>query len=850
MNSGTDRASRLIDFVAETAWVMGDRALGNMLTIVQRHDSGVKLTQAEIDAVTHSANAAASTAGSAGKPYQVVGSVAVIPVGGVIAKYASQVNGISSPRGTSVQSIKSQVQAAIDDPDVASWLLHIDSPGGSVMGMWDAMDFIRGAASQKPGWAYVSDLAASGGYAFASQMLKIYQSAGAQVGSIGVYCVVVDASRAAQNEGYEVIVIGTGGVKGAGTMGTRIGEDFKNKVQGEMNALLEEFVTRVAAGRRMSVEQVKALATGEMWIGQAAVDKGLTDGSKPLGEVLAEMNRTYRVNAAGRNPGLMSNSGGGVSAAAGAVVVSGMVAGGTGQESVMENGQQGAGGGSATGGNGNTTPGALAAAAGGITQEQVNQAAQAAVAADRARAAGIRAWGEKYGHIAGVKEKVEAAAAGTTSLEAFEKDLTTMVLNGNKPLGIVGTIEVGTEGFKRKTVAMENMLAARACPNLRENLANGGELADRLANRLGYEAVSGLSAANVALKGFREAESSGVRGMRMSDMARACVAAIDPSAAGRIGYDDVELFRLATQRGALAGGAHTTSDFPTILSNVANKSLLVQFEEEPITWKEWVSKGVNNDYKPRTMVNLSDAPDLLRILEGDTAKLVSFNERGSTISVNPYGIRFAMTVQMMINDDVNAFALIPGLFGASARRLPEILVYQMLELATGTGPLMEYDSTRLITSGHRNLMSSAALGYGTLQTMITSFLTQRGYGNDTTIKPVQPAYVIVPPALQFTADLLFQNQYAPGTTSDANLVKGKMKPIVAPRLTASSTRWWGAGTKNNSSLEVSFLGGQEVPRIDIITDGDPLKQEWQVTLMGCGVGARNHENIAMNSGGG
>lgn len=852
------RVSRLVDALTETAWALKLDVLESLCAVVKRHDMGVKLSEEEIAAVTNPKNlrgneanylgsdvagAAASGGGNAGdRPYQMVGSVAVIPIGGVIAKYSRQVNGMSQPRGTSLQYLNAAVDAALNDNEVGSIMPLIDSPGGSVTGMWPAMDSLRAAAQAKPMWAYIQDLGASAAYALASQCGKCFASSGATVGSLGVYTLMVDASRAAQDAGYEFFIVGYGANKGAGTLGTKVTEAQRAKVQEEINALGEEFLQRVPLGRKnLTLDQTRAMFDGSVWIGKAAVDKGLIDGNRTEADVLEEMNRLFKPSkGAGRVSLAIGGERTGGRAASGtgedAGSTSGTNAGEAGQEIVMADKDKGAG--------------AEDGVAGKITQEQAQAAADAAVKAERERTTGINKWAAKYAHVDGVTAMAATAIEGETTVAVFQEKLLEKVAASSRPLGLVG-VQVGESGFERQLAHMTTSLVHRENPGLRELFATGGPVAERTANRLGHEASSGLSAAAVALAELRAAERGGCTRMRIVDVVRACVAARDPEAARAVGFDDIELFKMAMgqgSRGILAAGSHTTSDFPLLLANVANKILLARFEEQQTTWDTWCAEGTATDFKDATMLSLSDAQDLKLVLEGEFAKKVTFNERKQTIAVNTYALRFGMTYQMMRNDDLSAFTQIPALFGASAKRLPEILVYLLLESQSGTGPTMGYDSLALIHTTHANLLTGAALSYAAAQAAVTSMRKQVGFGKDKTILNINPSFVIVPPALEFTARLLFQNQYAPGTTADANLIQNLMRPVIVPRLSASATRWWVAGERGNASIEVRFLDGQRTPRIDTITNGNPLEQEFQVTLMGVGVGARNHENIASNAG--
>jgi signal peptide peptidase SppA len=847
----------LLDRALDLDYTLLPGVMGNFLRILHRHDLGVRVSAEEIAAIVAArrvdvAAEVAAVAGEAGggglgakaatqvtdprtgRPlYTMVGAVAVISIGGVLMKYSNQVNGSSQPRGTSVEFIRGALATARADAEVASILVVIDSPGGSVMGMATLADEIRETDQRvKPVFAYCDDLCASGGYYIASQARVVYSSASAVVGSIGVYTVLVDSSAAAHEQGLKVSIVSAGKYKGALEEGVAITEDAKGEVKQRIDAFYEEFVTRVERGRtRLTSAQVRELADGRVWVGEQAVRAGLVDAVRPLGQVLAEMNSKFKSKSAG---GVLPSAAGGSS---------GTVAGSdqTGQEKVMKTEKTAAELAAEAGKAGDPV-------AGTITAEQANQFRAEGAKAEAARVSGINALAAKFSHVAGVAALVTAAAADpSVTPEKFSSQLIDKVADGTKPLG-VGQITVGEDGAKRRADAITLMLVDRAMGDLRGTLEVRDERANRVAGRLGF------GDAKEALKAMGDAESNGLRSVRLTKVAEMCVAAADPGfmGSGIIGPDDTRLWQRAINHPGIMGmGSHTTSDFPSILGNVANKTMMASFEEVGVTWSTWCATGTAVDYKDAELISLSSAQDLMLILEGEAARKASFSERKASIAVKPYGRRFDMTYQMWRNDDLSAFAEIPRLMGQAARRLPDALAYQLLELDTGNGPLMAYDSVRMINSAHNNDLTGA-LSMTALEAGFAKMRLQTGFNKEKTQLSIVPRFLVVPPGLEFTAERLRIAEFVPGTGSDnvnvPNVLRNKFQVVVADRARASTTRWWLAGDKANASIEVRFLDGQQTPRLDQLYNGDPLNMGYQVTLMGVGAAARNHENIASSPG--
>ena len=198
--------------------------------------------------------------------------IAVISLDGTLMKQASSMAG-----GTSTVIARRQIRAALADNRTEGLLLSIDSPGGAVSGAFELADEIAAAAKRVPVHAYVSGLAGSAAYLQASQATEITASRTSLVGSIGVFTVVTDVSKRAEDEGVQVHVVKFGDMKGAGTPGTEITEDMLDEIQQRVDSFGKLFVEAVASGRNLSAGAVKSLADGRVHVGADAISLKLID---------------------------------------------------------------------------------------------------------------------------------------------------------------------------------------------------------------------------------------------------------------------------------------------------------------------------------------------------------------------------------------------------------------------------------------------------------------------------------------------------------------------------------------------------------------------------------------------
>lgn len=109
--------------------------------------------------------------------------VAIIPVMGVISRYAGMFEAICG--GTSTQTLALRIQSALDDVSCRGIILVCDTPGGEANGIHELSEMIYAARGKKPITAYVSGTGASAGYWIAAACEKVVMDATAVVGSIG-----------------------------------------------------------------------------------------------------------------------------------------------------------------------------------------------------------------------------------------------------------------------------------------------------------------------------------------------------------------------------------------------------------------------------------------------------------------------------------------------------------------------------------------------------------------------------------------------------------------------------------------------------------------------------------------
>lgn len=198
--------------------------------------------------------------------------IAVIPIEGAIAQHPHSM-------GTSTDEIGALVDRAVANPDVDAILYHVDSSGGTVGGVPETASKIAAAAQVKPSLALANGMAASAAYWMAAAAGEVWVSpSGDGVGSIGVWTMHQDLTRALEQEGVAITEIAAGKFKTEGAPWKPLTEEGLAFLQERVNELYAWFVKDVAAYRQDTPAQVRSgYGEGRVLPGKLAMAAKLAD---------------------------------------------------------------------------------------------------------------------------------------------------------------------------------------------------------------------------------------------------------------------------------------------------------------------------------------------------------------------------------------------------------------------------------------------------------------------------------------------------------------------------------------------------------------------------------------------
>ena len=205
---------------------------------------------------------------------------------------------------TSKQMTK-DLQELREDDDVKAVVLRVNSPGGSAYASEQIWREVQLLSKEKPVIVSMGALAASGGYYISCGANKIFAEPTTLTGSIGIFGMIPDATELLTDKlGLSFDVVKTNSHSDFGAMGRPLNESECRLMQAYINQGYELFTGRVAQGRNISQDSVKAVAEGRVWTGEQAMKIGLVDKLGNLNDAIAAAAKAAKIEkySVGRYP--------------------------------------------------------------------------------------------------------------------------------------------------------------------------------------------------------------------------------------------------------------------------------------------------------------------------------------------------------------------------------------------------------------------------------------------------------------------------------------------------------------------------------------------------------------------
>ena len=183
-----------------------------------------------------------------------------------------------------------------NDASIDAVVLRVNSPGGSALAsdiIWREIELLK---KEKPVVVSMGDYAASGGYYISSGADSILADANTITGSIGVFSVLPNIEGFMKNKlGVTFDRVKTSQYADVPSTTRTMNETEQRFMQASVDSVYHTFKSRVAQGRKKSIDYIDSIAQGRVWIGTDAVKVGLVDKIGNLNEAIATAARIAKL---------------------------------------------------------------------------------------------------------------------------------------------------------------------------------------------------------------------------------------------------------------------------------------------------------------------------------------------------------------------------------------------------------------------------------------------------------------------------------------------------------------------------------------------------------------------------
>jgi len=248
-----------------------------------------------------------------------------------------------------------------------------------------------------------------------------------------------------------------------------------------------------------------------------------------------------------------------------------------------------------------------------------------------------------------------------------------------------------------------------------------------------------------------------------------------------------------------------SGDFPLLLQSVGARVLSAEFEAQSRTYASWINQVEVPDFRVNTDLTASvGGGRLSKIGENGDLKELKGSEKAEQWKIEPFGNKFVLTREMIINDDLGNFTNLISVFGTMAQTTANGLVYDLLQ---GKGAYANYkmaDGSGVFVASRNNSatddLSPDAISAGRL-----AMSKQVGLDGKTPLN-ITPKYLIVSPALEVQAREILgaTNKIGATNTGEINVHQGAYELIVDAEIKSDSA-WFLASDRR--TIKMGFLAG-------------------------------------------
>ncbi len=216
------------------------------------------------------------------------GDVGILNIEGIISQKTNIFAELFG--GATLDTLTEDLKSLIEDDEVKTIVLNIDSPGGMVSGVQTFANLVFEARKSKTVLAHSSSIMTSAAMWIGSAASKVFISDDTvTTGSIGVLVTHFDVSGFEEKIGVKTTEITAGKFKRIASSHAPLSDEGRAELQSQVDHIMDVFTRDVAKFRGVSTQDVLTnMSNGEIFIGRQGIDAGLLDGILTMDELLAE----------------------------------------------------------------------------------------------------------------------------------------------------------------------------------------------------------------------------------------------------------------------------------------------------------------------------------------------------------------------------------------------------------------------------------------------------------------------------------------------------------------------------------------------------------------------------------
>lgn len=186
------------------------------------------------------------------------------------------------------ETYRNYIRKARLDKDIKAIVFRINSGGGSSLASENIWRELSLARADKPVVVSFGDVSASGGYYLSCNADSIFAAPNTITGSIGVFMLLPNMQKFFRNKlGVTFDGVKTSPDADALTISKPLTEMQKRYLQSGVDSTYHDFKSRVAEGRKLSIEFVDSIGQGRVWSGRRALELKLIDKIGGLDDAIA-----------------------------------------------------------------------------------------------------------------------------------------------------------------------------------------------------------------------------------------------------------------------------------------------------------------------------------------------------------------------------------------------------------------------------------------------------------------------------------------------------------------------------------------------------------------------------------